>query len=213
MGVLLTMTQRLTESQLNQIIAEVQRLADRQQDQFTPDQVKQVLTELNLPPELLDEAMIQVQRRQALERQERRNRWLMGGVAVIVMVAIGGTLLMMQQNQQKLDRIVVQQARITLTQDDGGDRRTITRQTNPEVVYRVTLKAAPVGEKLTLACDWLDPSHQVVKQNRYETQEITTPTWTTHCRYKIGPAMPTGTWKVRMLLGNRPIGDAAFDVK
>ena len=207
------MTDRLTESQLNQVIAEVQRLADRRQDQLAPDQVKEVLAELNLPPELLDEAMIQVQRRQALAQQKRRNRWLISGAAAIILTAIGGTLFRMQQHQQKLDRIVAQPARLTLTQDDGGDRRVIGRQANPDLYYRVTLKDAPVGEKLALTCDWLDPSQQVVQQKRYETKEITTPTWPTYCRYALGAAAPAGTWKVRMLVGDRPISDATFEVK
>jgi hypothetical protein len=206
------MTDRLTESQLNQIIAEVQRLSDRRQDQFEPDQVKEILAELSLPPELLDEAMIQVQRQQALEQQQRRNRRLMGGAAAIILVAIGGTLWMMQQHQQKLNRIVAQQARLTLTQDDGSDRRVISRQA-ADLYYRVTLKDAPVGEKLELTCDWIDPSNQVVQQKRYATQKITTPIWPTHCRYPLGTAAPTGTWKVRMSVGDRPISDATFDVK
>jgi hypothetical protein len=207
------MSDRLTETQLNQVIAEVQRLSERQQNQLAPDQVKEVLRELNLPPELLDEAIIQVQRRQALERQERQNRWLFGAAAAIIIAAIGGTLVMMQQQQQKRDRVVAQQDRITLTQDDGGDRRVISRRANTDIYYRVTLKDAPVGEKLALACNWIDPSNQVVRQNRYETKEITTPVWPTHCRYEMGAAAAPGTWKVRMLLGDRQIGEATFDVK
>lgn len=206
------MTDRLTESQLNQIIAEVQQLSDQRQNQLAPDQVKEVLAELNLPPELFDEAMIQVQRRQALAQQnQRRRRWI-GGAAALMIVAGGGVLLMMQQQQQKLDRIGAQQDRITLTQDDGGDRRTISRPA-AEVYYRVTLKDVPVGQQVALACEWIDPSNQLVQQTRYQTKQIATPVWPTHCRHALGAAAPTGTWKVRMLVGDRPISDATFDVK
>jgi hypothetical protein len=75
------------------------------------------------------------------------------------------------------------------------------------------LKDAPVGKKISLSCDWIDPSGQVVKQNRYQTREIDKPIWNTHCRYQIGTAASTGNWQVKMFLENRAIGSASFEVK
>ncbi len=82
------MTDRLTESQLSQVIAEVQRLDDKRQQELDALQVQHILTELNLPPELLDEAVMQVQRRQALKNQQRRSRLIMGGVGAIVVLSL-----------------------------------------------------------------------------------------------------------------------------
>jgi hypothetical protein len=206
------MTDRLTEAQLQQVVGEAQRLFDRQQAQFDQTEVKAILAELNLPPELLPDAMVQIQRRQALQQQQRRTRWLIGAGAAIVLAAIGGGLFLQQQQQQKFDRVAVQQAQISLAAD-VNDGRSISRTAQPTVYYRVTLKDAPVGEKLSLSCDWLDPSNQVVHQNRYETKNITTPTWTTQCRHQISPSAPAGQWQVRMSIGQRSIGSTPFEVK
>ncbi len=207
------MTDRLTESQLSQVIAEVQRLSDRRDQELDATQMQQILTELSLPPELLDEAVIQVRRRKALENQQRRNRLIMGGVGAIAVFIMGGAVVLQQQWQQKLDRVTAQQSRITLPRDDGNDRQSVSRKETAELYYRVVLKDVPMGEKLSLSCDWVNPSNQTVKQNRYETQPITSAEWQTVCRYQINSNSPTGTWTVRMSLGDRTISDRSFEVK
>jgi transcriptional regulator of met regulon len=68
------MNNRLTQAQLSQIVAEVERLSQRRDDELEPEQVKQILQELSLPPELFDEALVQLRRREALAVQQRRNR-------------------------------------------------------------------------------------------------------------------------------------------
>lgn len=207
------MVQRLNQEQLGQIVAEVERLQQRQEAELDLEQVKQILQELNLSPDLLDEAFIQLRRRQALEVQQKRNRWIALGVIAALVVATAGTMFFIQQHNSTVSRVFALQDRITLSQDDGGNLKTIDRQTNPEVLYRVTLKDAPVGKKLDLSCNWADPNGQVVKQNRYQTNEINTSVWNTNCRYTIGSGAPTGNWQVRMFQGDRPLSDAEFQVK
>ena len=56
------MNQPLNQEQLNQIIAEVQTLQLRQESELNQQQIKEILQDLNLPPELLDEALIQIRR-------------------------------------------------------------------------------------------------------------------------------------------------------
>lgn len=51
------MNQSLNQEQLNQIIAEVQTLQLRQAAELDHQQVREILQDLNLPPELLDEAL------------------------------------------------------------------------------------------------------------------------------------------------------------
>jgi hypothetical protein len=131
---------------------------------------------------------------------------------VVAIAAIGITYLLIQHHQ-KLEQVGFESGRIVLTAADRGDQRVIARQGNPEVAYRVTLKDAPVGEKLQLSCDWLDPSRQLVRQNHYETLAITTAKWDTHCRYQLQPNAPTGNWTVQMKLGDRALGEAQFEVK
>ena len=207
------MENRLTQTQLTQIVAEVERLSNLRQSELDSEEVKEILQELRLPPELLNEALIQLQRREALAQQQRRNRWIAGGLAAAAAGAIAITGFYIQQNRQAIDRVSIQQNRITSVQDDGGNLTVISRQNNPEIFYRTTLKDAPVGKKLSLSCDWIDPSGQVVKQNRYQTREIDKPIWNTQCRYQIGTAAATGNWQVKMFLENRAIGSASFEVK
>ena len=207
------MENRLTQTQLTQIVAEVQRLSNLREAELNSAEVTQILQELGLPPELLDEALIQLQRREALAQQERRNRWIAGGLAAAAVGAIAITGFFIQQNRQAIARISIQQNRITSVQDDGGNLTVISRPNNPEIFYRVTLKDAPLGKKLSLSCDWIDPSGQVVKQNRYQTRDIDKSIWNTQCRYKIGTTAATGKWQVKMLIENRAIGSTSFEVK
>ena len=143
--------------------------------------------------------------------ENRRNRWIAGGLAAAAAIAITGFYI--QQNRQAIDRVSIQQNRITSVQDDGGNLTVISRQNNPEIFYRTTLKDAPIGKKLSLSCDWIDPSGQVVKQNRYQTREIDKPIWNTQCRYQIGTAAATGNWQVKMFVESRVIGSTSFEVK
>jgi hypothetical protein len=173
--------------------------------------VEQILQELNLPPELLDEAILQVQRREVLAAQQRRRRNItIVMVAVLVMTIAAGTFWS-QQNQQRLANVSAQPGRITLAQDSSGSLTTVTRPA--EVVYYVTLQNAPIGKKLSLSCNWTTLGDQLLKQNRYQTQEITTSVWNTRCRNLIDSAAPAGPWKVTMFLGDRPISETTFEVK
>jgi hypothetical protein len=207
------MENRLTQTQLTQIVAEVERLSNLREAELSSEEVTQILQELGLPPELLNEALIQLQRREALVQQQRRNRWIAGGLAAAAVGTIAITGFYIQQNRQAIDRVSIQQNRITSVQDNGGNLTVISRQNNPEIFYRVTLKDAPIGKKLSLSCDWIDPGGQVVKQNRYQTREIDKPIWNTQCRYQIGNAAATGNWQVKMFLENRAIGSTSFQVK
>ncbi|MBD6615202.1 DUF3859 domain-containing protein [Komarekiella sp. 'clone 1'] len=206
------MTQRLTQEQLTQIVTEVEGLQIRQDAELDLQQVREILQELNLPPELLDEALIQLRRRQALEVQQRRNRWIFSGVVGSLLVAIACTIFFIQQQNSVLSRVSAQQDRLTLADNSSG-LDTISRQNNPEVFYRVTLKDAPLGKKLALSCNWIDPSGQIVKQNRYQTREINTSVWDTYCRYPISSTATVGNWQVQMFLNGRQISDETFEVK
>lgn len=207
------MNQRLTQAQLTQIVAEVERLSLRQQEELDSEQVKAILQELNLPPELLDEALKQLQRKEALAVRQRQMRWVIGGVTAAIVITIALLVWLGQQQQQTLSRLSAQEDRITFASDQGGTLTTITRQTNPELFYRVTLTEAPVGQKLTLSCQWVDPSGKIVHQNNYQTREVSTPVWNTFCRYTLGASAPTGNWKVQMFSGDRLLSDTTFSVQ
>ena len=77
----------------------------------------------------------------------------------------------------------------------------------------MTLKDAPINERLNLTCNWLDSQGQITHTNRYDTKNITTPTWNTQCRYQIPTNAATGAWKVQILAGDRLLKQSPFEVK
>ncbi len=204
------MEQRLTTQQLEQIVGEVGRLAHRQQAELGRTQVQEILQELNLPPELLDEAMIQVQRKEALARESKRNRGIAIAGITAAAIIFGGTSLFFQNQTDRLSKITASQDRITLIQS-GESSKTIVK--GSEIFYQVTLKDAPINEKLNLTCNWLDPQGQITHTNRYDTKNITTAVWNTQCRYQIPANAATGAWKVQILAGDRLIKQAPFEVR
>lgn len=67
------------------MVAEVERLSQRREAELDREQVKEILQELQLPDELLDEALVQIKRREALAKQQKRN-WAIGLVVVVALV-------------------------------------------------------------------------------------------------------------------------------
>jgi hypothetical protein len=204
------MEQRLTTQQLDSIVGEVGRLANRQQAELNRSQVLEILQELNLPPELLDEAMIQVQRKEALAKERKRNMGIAIASITALVMLVAGTSLFFHNKAATISKINVSQDRITLVQDGGENLNPVNK--GSEIVYRVTLNDAPIGEKLNLTCNWLDPAGKIAHTNRYETKNITTSVWNTACRYQIPSGAATGAWKVQMLVGDRLLKQAPFMV-
>ncbi len=207
------MDNKLTQAQLDRVIAEVQRLSLRREAELDRQQVQEILQELNLSPDLLDEALVQIQRREALSVQQRRKRWIVAGVTAVLIGAIATATVFVEQRQQVLARVSTYESRIALDRDSGGNVTEVDRQSSPKVFYRVTLSEVPVGEKLSLSCDWTDPSGRVAHQNRYQTREIDRSVWPTYCYYQFGPNSAAGTWQVRMSLDGRILSTSYFVVK
>jgi hypothetical protein len=204
------MEKRLTTQQLTQIVGEVERLANREQEELDRSEVEKILLELNLPPELLDDAMIQISRKEALVQQRQRNIGIgIASIAALLMVGLG-TSLFFQNKAQILNKVSVSRDRLTLLQDQGENLKVVSR--GIEVAYRVTLSDTPIGEKLPLQCDWLDPAGKVAHSSGYSTRSITTPVWNTQCRYQIPLEAPTGDWQVKIKTGDRLLKQAPFTV-
>ncbi len=203
----------LTQRQLTQIVAEVGHLSNRREEELSLEQVRQILQELNLPDELLGEAIVQLNRRKALSRQKKRN-WLIGIVVAVTLIGgIATTALLHQQYQQQIAQVSVVQNRISLANNREINSGQIDRQTKPKVFYRVTLQDAPLGDRLSPTCDWIDPSGKTVHQSTYQTQPIEKSVWTTYCFYQLTADATPGTWQVRMSLEGRSLSSQTFAVK
>ncbi len=205
------MEKRLTTQQLTQVVGEVERLANREQDELDRSEVQKILLELNLPPELLDDAMIQISRKEALVKQRQyRIGVLVASLLALAMTGVG-LMLFVQNKAQTISKISASSDRIALTPDQGENLKVVNKGNN--LAYLVTLNEAPVGEKLALNCTWLDPAGQVAHSNRFETKNITTPVWNTQCRYQLPANAASGSWQVQIKTGDRLIKQAPFDVK
>jgi len=207
------METRLTQTQLAQVVAEIDKLSQQRELELAPDQVREILRELNLPDELLEDAIAQMHRREVLEKQQRRNRWIAIASTAVVISAIAIGVLFGQNQQQQTAQVVGEQDRIALSKTGGDSLTQVNRQINPRIYYQVTLKNAPIGRQLSLQCDWTNPSGQIVHQGRYQTRTIDTPIWNTNCFYDLGSASPLGNWEVRMSLDGRVISTEPFTVK
>ncbi len=205
------MEEQLSQTQLKQVIAEAQRLATYQSELIGMAEVRQILQELNLPPESLEDALVQVQRRQALAREQKQKRRLIGGAIALISIVIAVPAWLFWQNQQAIARVSVQYGEITSA--SGMPMPIVPQNANSQVVYAVQLKDAPIGKKLAINCDWINPQKQIAHQNRYETREITTPLWLTRCQYSASPKTPAGKWTVKMFLEGRLLSEEMFEVK
>ena len=104
------------------------------------------------------------------------------------------------------------ESRFTL-EPDNGRLTSVDRRSNAEVWYRVTLSEAPLGSKLTLHCDWIDPEGRIVHENHYETRVIDKKLWPTYARCRIGPEAPLGTWTARLSIEDRVLASSSLEVR
>ena len=208
----ITMNQRLTQEELAQVVFELEKMRSRTENELTREEVEDILRELNLSPDLLDDALMQLRRKQALKAEQRRNKLIAVGVVVSLVMIIGFWLFSSQEYKMAIAKVQVQQDRITLGKDKGTNFKVIERRNGAKVVYRVTLKDAPIGKRLDLSCNWINPNGDIIKQNRYQTRNITTSIWNTRCRYTLSSSAPIGNWQVQMLLNDRQLSEADFQV-
>jgi hypothetical protein len=223
-----SMSNQLTESQVARVVAEVSRQAQLREvdehERLDRNQVVQILEELQLPVELLDPAMRELERREAeateqaryekaLAASRQRRFWIIGSsiAALLVFILLVGVYFV-RQRRIMADISAVEPGRITRAVDDGGSMGTVTRD-GSELYYRVTLERVPTARNLSLQCNWIDPGGHVVKQNSWETRATDKTVWPTSCRYTLGAAAPQGTWRVEMLLGGRVVSRTEFRVQ
>jgi len=196
---------------MRELVGEVERLSQRRNEELNREQVEEILNELNLPTELVDEAMTQLRRRDALSAEVKRNRWIGAGVLATAAVALVGGSVWFFNNQQQLTGVYANSEQSSLTV--GGEAiATVNRLENPQVTYEVVLQDAPLGQKLSLGCDWINPQGQTAHQNRYQTKTVDKEVWPTRCRYRFNNASAVGTWEVQMFLGDRLVSQTQFVV-
>ena len=142
--------------------------------------------------------------------------WVRGLILLVLLVGIGAAIFVAVSAPDRaasLAGLTAVESRLTLDLDNGRRLMSVDRHSNSEVWYRVTLTEAPIGSKLTVHCDWINPVGQVVHQNQYQTRVIDKKRWPTHARYRIGPESPVGTWTVRLSIEGRVLDTATLEVR
>lgn len=205
------MKSQLSEKQWSQVVAEVTRLAQERDDEQSRRAItEQVLQELQLPTDLIDDALRQVQYREARAKQRRQHVWLSLAGLVLLLVIVASVWTWSSQRSASFDRITADTGRVT--SNSGEVLSAITRD-GQEVFYRVTLRDVPLGEQLDLSCNWFDPTGKIFRQSRWETRDTNKAVWETHCRCQISTDAPPGNWKVELKLGDRTLSSTEFKVE
>ncbi|MBP0021633.1 MAG: hypothetical protein J7647_29270 [Cyanobacteria bacterium SBLK] len=210
------MNDKLTPKQLNQLIAEVERLSQARENDLDREQVKQILAELNLPTDNIDEALMQIRRREALASEQQQKRLLILGFGLALLSLIGWGSWQFFQHRQAIARVSADPAssRLTLERYDSVNNLSfVDRQKSPTIYYQVKLQQTPIGRRLQLGCNWTTPEGQLAHQNRYQTRTIEKNAWSTRCRHQFGTTSSLGTWQVEMFLGDRILSQTEFTVK
>ena len=208
--------QRLTQAEFTKLVGEVERLSQLRDQEINREQMEEILQELKLPTDLVDEAMLQLRRREALAVEKKRNNLITMVVVFGFLIVIATTFFWFKIQRQALNNIYVNpgQSKLTLQTNSGTEiLNVIDSQKNPEVFYRVILQDAPIGKKLSLGCNWINSNGEISHQNSYQTKEINSEVWTTSCKYKFNPSLPMGSWQVEMYLGDRSLSKTEFIVK
>jgi hypothetical protein len=133
------------------------------------------------------------------------------GALVLAIALLGGVWLRTGKSERR--PLAATAARFTLIEDTDGDTRGFAAEQSPDIYYRVTLHDAPRHERLSLDCEWLNPSGQAVLANHYQTRVVTTSVWNTHCHQQFGRDAPRGQWQARILFEGRVLRQDAFELR
>ncbi len=202
----------LTQAQLAQVLAEVDRAAQINDAELDPEQVKQILHTLSLPDDLVEDAIVQIQQHQLRIQKQQRHRIVIFTIVAMIAGLIATIAVVYQKQQNKIARIEALQDTVT-RQDAATPVSQFDRQKDAEIFYRVTLKNVPINDRLRISCRWNDPSGQTAYQSRYQTEEIPRSPWTTVCNAPFTSQSQMGTWNVKLFVEERSISEQPFVVK
>lgn len=190
---------------LPEVVAEVDRLAQRDRDVLDPKEARAILAEVGLPPELLEEAQLELRRRD--EEKARRRRLLGIGLAAALVIAGGATAWVVSTRGRDAALAQTTGARSTLVDErtPGKDVSSARRAETPTLRLEVELARAPRGAEIALACNWTGPGGTVQHQNTWKTKPVDRDPWPTHCRFTVPSNAETGQWRVKMTQDGREI--------
>lgn len=205
------MAPKIDAKELGEIVEETARIQEREADALEPEQARQVLREVGLPPERLEEAQAAVALKRA-QKRERSTRVKLGAlVAALLLVAFAIVGLRAHTRSEAVASVIG--SGVVVSVNGAPLTGAAARSALPELELGAVLARAPRGEALELECDWVAPGGDVRHQNHWQTKSIDKDAWPTHCRHRFGPADPSGSWSVRMRLGERVLASQKFELE
>jgi hypothetical protein len=134
------------------------------------------------------------------------------GVA-IVLVATLGVFSLLRERGAKLAHLSAASPRLALGAGGLEALAAFERGAAPDIYYHVVLQEVPLGRRLDLSCEWVDPAGQVARRNRYRTRFVYKATWPTHCHQQFTGASASGPWHVRLTMNDRVLSDSVFTLR
>lgn len=199
---------KIDTQELADIVQETARLQERDLASLDPEQARDILRELELPPERLEEARAAIRVRRIQARERARRLKLGAAIALLVMSGIALVSWRAHVKNALLARLSTTQALVTLS---GAPLTSpALRSTQPELRFEAIIRQPPQGSSLELTCDWLGPSGQLQRQNHWDTKTIDKAAWPAHCRQRFGAADASGAWSVKMKAGEHTLATGSF---
>jgi len=134
------------------------------------------------------------------------------GLAIVAMVALG-VFQMFRGRAEKLEHVFAEKPRFAQQAEPFEAQTDFERRRMPDVYYHVVLRDVPLGWRLDLHCDWVDPTGAIARRNTYQTRIVYRSTWATHCHQRFTEASASGSWHVRLTMNGRVLSDAPFALK
>lgn len=202
---------KIAEKDMIRLVEEVSKLDNERRAQLDKTEVAKILNELSLPSDLLDEALLRLQR----QKSERRTLKLILGAAITT--ALLGALLaffvLSSSNAVQQSYANVTATDAFFSQNAEGSVPVPEVSTGQTVYAQVTLHNVPVNSKLPMHAKWYKPDGSILKESSWSTRETTSQNWNTHAKCVIPPDAPAGKWMVEFSLGGRSVISKIFVVK
>jgi len=201
----------LSEKELIRLVEEVSKLDLERKQMLDKSQVSQILKEMDLSDDLLDEAMVRLDEKRAVEKKKRIVFSVTAAVAAVAIIALSSTLWMSSNYAGQLAKVTAADTRITTEVQSSADLSVVTAG-NGTIFAQVTLHDVPLGTRLPMRVEWIDPSGTVFRENTWQTKPTDKQTWQTHAKVDLPTSVAKGDWVAKFLLGDRIVATKTFVV-
>jgi hypothetical protein len=151
---------------------------------------------------------------------DSNKKWLKHVRTAILVLAIPAVAIVLEVSlfeksarlTQDLLKVNVSQVHVAM----GNDQAPPTDEVTPgkgATYVRVTLEGVPIGERLPMRAQWIQPDGGVYHEINWHTKETLSSTCQTQGRSEIDPGAPAGVWQVKLYLGDRFIGSKPFNIR